>query len=123
MHLWLFGRWRTVLSARRAADAGDEDGAFNRVQASSLAPALSTLTSARRPEPAAAGPTTMTFTPAITLLGQPTALQWGLGFFEGKLLLPEPNDAPLTALPAQRWHAEAEVRHYLGQLDGLDQRS
>ena len=62
----------------------------------------------------------MTFTPAITLLGEPTALQWSLGFVEGKLLLPEADDAPLTALAAPRWHSEAEVRHYLGQLDGLD---
>ena len=62
----------------------------------------------------------MTFTPAITLLGEPTSLQWSLSFVEGKLLLPEADDRSLSPLPAQRWHHDAEVRHYLGQLDGLD---
>ncbi len=74
----------------------------------------------------------MTFTPAITLLGEPTPDHWSLSFVDGKLLLPEPEPEPepehqplaplnLHAQPhAQGWWHEAEARHYLGRLDGTD---
>jgi NAD+ diphosphatase len=65
----------------------------------------------------------MNFVPAITLVGEPTPLHWSLAFVEGKLLLPEAEAAtlaPLGALHLHGWQHEAETRHYLGRLDGLD---
>lgn len=62
----------------------------------------------------------MTFHPATAPAGSTTALQWGLAFFEGKLLLPEPEDALLAPMPPPHWAHEAVVRHYLGRLDGQD---
>ena len=62
----------------------------------------------------------MKFTPAIRLLGTPTQHHWSLAFVNGKLLLPEPEDAALQPVLAADWQREAEARHYLGLLDGLD---
>ncbi len=62
----------------------------------------------------------MHFIPATALLGEPTPQNWSLIFVEGKLLLPADESSPLAPLPLQSWHHEAEARHYLGRLDGLD---
>ncbi len=62
----------------------------------------------------------MNFIPAITLAGEPTAQHWSLAFVDGKLLLPEPEYLSLAPLHLLGWQQEAEVRHYLGRLDGLD---
>ena len=65
----------------------------------------------------------MNFIPAITLVGEATPQHWSLAFVDGKLLMPEAEDATLTALGAlhlQALHRDAEGRHYLGRLDGLD---
>ena len=65
----------------------------------------------------------MTFVAAVALAGEPTPQHWSLAFVDGKLLLPEPEDAPwapLTTQGWQSWQSEAEARHYLGRLDGLD---
>ena len=62
----------------------------------------------------------MHFTPAITLLGEPTPQHWSLAFVDGKLLLPEAEETPLHPLDLPGWQQHADVRHYLGQLDGLD---
>lgn len=62
----------------------------------------------------------MHFIPAISLIGEPTLQHWCLSFVEGKLLLPADEASPLAPLPLQSWHHEADARHYLGRLDGLD---
>ena len=62
----------------------------------------------------------MPFTPAIVLVGDPTPQHWSLAFVDGKLLLPEAEDAALFPIGLPGWQADAEVRHYLGRLDGLD---
>jgi NAD+ diphosphatase len=62
----------------------------------------------------------MIFVPAISLQGEPTPRHWCLAFVGSQLLLPEPEDQPLSPLEAPAWQQEAELRHYLGRLDGLD---
>ena len=62
----------------------------------------------------------MKFTPAVHLSGQPTPQLWSLCFVNDKLLLPEPDNTLLRPLEPEGWQQLAEVRHYLGQLDGLD---
>jgi NAD+ diphosphatase len=62
----------------------------------------------------------MNFIPAITLEGDPTPWHWSLAFVDGKLLLPEAEPDALAPLAVPGWQRHAEVRHYLGRLDGLD---
>ena len=68
----------------------------------------------------------MNFIPAIALVGEPTPRHWSLAFVDGKLLLPEDDPttlaplAPLAPLALHGWQLQAELRHYLGRLDGLD---
>jgi NAD+ diphosphatase len=62
----------------------------------------------------------MLFVPAIAPPGEPTPRHWCLAFVEGKLLLPEAEDQPLSPLEAGAWQHGAETRHYLGRLDGID---
>ena len=65
----------------------------------------------------------MNFIPAITQQGQATPQHWSLAFVDGKLLLPEAEEVALSPLgPSDHhgWHQDAEVKHYLGRLDGLD---
>ncbi len=62
----------------------------------------------------------MHFTPAIEPTGLATAHHWSLSFIEGKLLVPEPDDALFAPLPGDSWPQVVQHRHYLGQLDGLD---
>ena len=62
----------------------------------------------------------MIFIPAIDPPGQPTPQRWSLAFVGSQLLLPEPEELLLGPLPDDGWSHEAEARHYLGTLDGLD---
>ena len=62
----------------------------------------------------------MIFVPAIALQGEPTRQHWSLAFVDGKLLLPEDQNTLLHPLPDRGWQPYAEVRHYLGRLEGLD---
>jgi NAD+ diphosphatase len=62
----------------------------------------------------------MIFVPAISPPGEPTPRHWCLAFVGGQLLLPEPEDQRLSPLEALAWQHEAETRHYLGRLDGID---
>ena len=62
----------------------------------------------------------MPFIPAITPQGDPTPHHWSLSFVDGKLLLPEPEHEPLLPQAQPGWQRFAEVRHYLGRLDGHD---
>jgi len=62
----------------------------------------------------------MNFTPASALMGEATTQHWSLSFVDGKLLLPEPDGAPLRPLQPEGWQQDAQARHYLGQLDGVD---
>ena len=62
----------------------------------------------------------MIFSPAIALQREPTPEHWCLAFVDGKLLLPDDETLPLHPLSARGWQPYAEVRHYLGLLDGLD---
>ncbi len=61
----------------------------------------------------------MNFIPATTLADEPTSHTWNLAFVDGQLLLPAAEDTPLGPL-AGGWQQQAEVRHYLGRLNGLD---
>jgi NAD+ diphosphatase len=60
-------------------------------------------------------PRRMEFEPAVTLGAGATSIAWSFAFTEGQLLLPEREDV-LNPGPL----IEAEVRHYLGRLGGLD---
>ncbi|MBK7061192.1 MAG: NAD(+) diphosphatase [Rubrivivax sp.] len=65
----------------------------------------------------------MIFVPAIDPAAVPSTTHWCLAFVDGMLLLPEPEDLCLCALAEAAWQQVApmaQVRHYLGQLDGLD---
>ncbi len=62
----------------------------------------------------------MLFIPAIEALSPATEQAWCLAFHDGKLLLPEPDDQMLAPARPQAFEPLAEVRHYLGRLDGLD---
>jgi NAD+ diphosphatase len=62
----------------------------------------------------------MLFIPANALQGEPTPHHWSLAFVDGKLLLPEGDSPLLSPLPDRGWQTYAEVRHYLGRLEGLD---
>ena len=62
----------------------------------------------------------MNFVPAIAPQGEPTPRHWSLAFVDGKLLLPEDENTFLHPLTDRGWQPDAEVRHYLGQLEGLD---
>jgi NAD+ diphosphatase len=62
----------------------------------------------------------MQFNPAVQPANPATERLWCLAFFEGKLLLPEGDELDLPPLAPQVLHAPAQVRHYLGQLGGLD---
>jgi NAD+ diphosphatase len=57
----------------------------------------------------------MNFEPAVFPAHQPTDTAWCFAFAEGQLLLPEGEQAlaPCRVIDAQ-------VRHYLGRLDGID---
>lgn len=57
----------------------------------------------------------MIFEPGLFPGAAPTGLAWSFAFAEGQLLLPE-GDELLAPGPL----IEAEVRHYLGRLGGLD---
>ena len=57
----------------------------------------------------------MEFEPAVVPAAAPTATAWTFAFVEGQLLLPEHGDG-LAPGPA----IDAEIRHYLGRLGGLD---
>lgn len=61
----------------------------------------------------------MNFIPANTLAGEPSSHCWNLAFVEGQLLLPATDDITLGPL-VDGWQRQAEVRHYLGRLGGLD---
>lgn len=62
----------------------------------------------------------MLFIPAIEALSPATEHAWCMAFHDGKLLLPEPEELALAPLRPQAFEPLAEVRHYLGRLDGLD---
>jgi len=62
----------------------------------------------------------MDFIPAIEPLMPSTAEAWHLAFFEGKLLLPEPDGQALAPLQGAPFEGLVEVRHYLGRLAGHD---
>ena len=62
----------------------------------------------------------MIFVPAVAPQGEPTSEHWSLAFVDGKLLLPEDENTLLHPLPERGWQPCAEVRHYLGRLEGLD---
>jgi NAD+ diphosphatase len=66
----------------------------------------------------------MNFIPAIDLVGEPTPQGWHLAFVDGKLLLlaeaEAPQLQPLSGLAAAALRMDAQARHYLGRLDGLD---
>ena len=62
----------------------------------------------------------MSFVPAVAPQGEPTSEHWSLAFVDGKLLLPEDENTLLHPLPERGWQPCAEVRHYLGRLEGLD---
>ena len=62
----------------------------------------------------------MIFVPAVAPQGEPTSEHWSLAFVDGKLLLPEDENTLLHPLPQRGWQPCAEVRHYLGRLEGLD---
>jgi len=57
----------------------------------------------------------MDFEPAIAPSATPTALVWSFAFAAGQLLLPEDDD---QLVPTEL--RQAQVRHYLGRLNGLD---
>ena len=57
----------------------------------------------------------MDFEPAVSPPASPTALVWSFAFAEGHLLLPD-DEETLTPGPS----IDAQVRHYLGRLGGLD---
>jgi NAD+ diphosphatase len=62
----------------------------------------------------------MIFVPTV-VLDQPTsALAWCFAFVDGKLLLPEADDALLVPEPWEAWEPVAGTRHYLGRLDDVD---
>lgn len=66
----------------------------------------------------------MNFIPAIDLVGEPTPQGWHLAFVDGKLLLlaeaEAPQLQPLSGLAAAALRMDAQARHYLGRLEGLD---
>jgi len=57
----------------------------------------------------------MEFEPAVAPGAQATSTTWCFAFAEGQLLMPEGQDA---LAPGQL--LDAEVRHYLGRLGGID---
>jgi NAD+ diphosphatase len=57
----------------------------------------------------------MEFEPAVFPAADPSALSWSFAFAEGQLLLPEGDGSLSPGAPL-----EADVRHYLGRLGGLD---
>jgi len=61
-------------------------------------------------------PKSMDFEPSVSPPTNPTALVWSFAFAEGHLLLPE-DEQTLAPGPLS---IDAEVRHYLGRLGGLD---
>jgi NAD+ diphosphatase len=58
----------------------------------------------------------MVFEPAVVPHAEPSALAWWFTFVEGQLLLPEGAEALEPGAPI----TDADVRHYLGRLGGLD---
>lgn len=60
------------------------------------------------------------FEPAVHPERPPTDEAWCCVFVEGRLLLPEGDDAPFAPQPFARIEQLAPQRHYLGRLDGLD---
>ena len=58
---------------------------------------------------------TMEFEPAVVPAAEPSATAWSFVFVAGQLLLPEGEDPLTPGEPMQ-----AEIRHYLGRLDGVD---
>ncbi|HJV59681.1 MAG TPA: NAD(+) diphosphatase [Albitalea sp.] len=61
----------------------------------------------------------MMFRPAVQPDAASTALAWHFVFVEGRLLLPEADQAVLMPQPAEAF-GSPEPRHYLGRLDALD---
>jgi len=57
----------------------------------------------------------MDFVPAVSPAAEATSVVWSFAFVEGQLLLPEDDEALIPGPPI-----EADVRHYLGRLGGLD---
>src|SRR5438105_125034 len=62
----------------------------------------------------------MDFLPAVEPLLPPTDTAWCFVFVDGKLLLPDEDDALLRPHPAQAFSEHATARHYLGRLGTLD---
>ena len=62
----------------------------------------------------------MLFLPAVEPFLPATDTAWCFAFVDGKLLLPDHDDAQLQPHPAQALAESAAVRHYLGRLDALD---
>ena len=60
----------------------------------------------------------MHYTPAVAPNSAPSPLAWHFVFCDGRLLLPEPETAPLVPLALVGF--ASSPRHYLGTLDGLD---
>ena len=57
----------------------------------------------------------MEFVPAVAPAAEPTSVAWSFAFVEGRLLLPDGDEVLIPGPPI-----EADVRHYLGRLGGLD---
>lgn len=57
----------------------------------------------------------MTFEPAVSPASAPTDAVWSFAFVDGQMLLPEGEEA-LAPGPL----LDAEIRHYLGRLGGMD---
>jgi NAD+ diphosphatase len=57
----------------------------------------------------------MDFEPAVVHGGEFSPTAWSFAFVEGKLLLREGHDSLVPGAPI-----EADVRHYLGRLEGID---
>jgi hypothetical protein len=63
----------------------------------------------------------MNFIPAIDLVGEPTPCKAGTWpSSTASCCCPKPRPPAGPAGRGRRWQRHAEVRHYLGRLDGLD---
>lgn len=62
----------------------------------------------------------MQFISALQPADAPTAEAWGFVFVEGKLLLPDRDDAPFAPHAFDALQALSATRHYLGRIDAVD---